>query len=227
MINLRNTGDYQVIMQIAGTLTASPGITEATIVRPGVLVSTFASYGYAEPLPFNGYLKSVWAYERIPGSSTSTSGNGDGVDIFYFPPVVTTGSGLPAAGGITSTLNGISFCQPAYSASAATGTVMFNMASSTLNNQGYNQVPLISWNPATATSAALGGYGAIYSTVSANLSQNPPLLQRGGILMLVCRTVASTPGTDFQCALEVVRQRQGSTLDPVQIGTYGADSDVF
>ena len=234
MINLRNQGDYQVVLQIHGTLTASPGLTQATIVEPIATFSTLASYGYSEPIPFNAAVKSVWAYERIPGTgTTSTSGGGDGVDLFYFPPVVTTGSGLPGSGGLTSTLTGISFCQPF--PPVATGTVLFNMATSTLNNSGYNQVPVVTWNAASATTAALGGYGAIFSTTPASaqlaagwpIQQNPPLVQRGGILLAVCRTVGAVAGQDFEVVVELVRQRQGGQIDPTQIGTYGADNDIF
>ena len=187
-----------------------------------------ASYGYSEPIPFNAAVKSVWAYERIPSTgTTSTSGNADAVDLFYFPPVVTT------AGGLTSTLTGISFCQPF--PPVATGTVLFNMATSTLNNSGYNQVPVVTWNAASATTAALGGYGAIFSTTPASaqlaagwpIQQNPPLVQRGGILLAVCRTVGAVAGQDFEVVVELVRQRQGGQIDPTQIGTYGADNDIF
>ena len=228
MINLRNQGNYEVVLQIHGTLTASPGLTQATIIEPIATFSTCGSYAYSEPLPFNAAVKSVWAYERIPGTgTTSTSGGGDGVDLFYFPPVVTT------AGGLTSTLTGISFCQPF--PPVATGTVLFNMATSTLNNSGYNQVPLITWNPTTATSAALGGYGAIFSTAPTGaalaagwpIQQNPPLVQRGGQFVIVCRTVGAVAGQDFQVVVELVRQRQGGQIDPTQIGTYGADNDIF
>ncbi len=228
MINLRNQGDYQVVLQIRGTLTASPGLTQAAIVEPRATFSTLGSYGYSEPIPFNAAVKSVWAYERIPSTgTTSTSGNADAVDLLYFPPVVTT------AGGLTSTLTGISFCQPF--PPVATGTVLFNMATSTLNNSGYNQVPVVTWNAASATTAALGGYGAIFSTTPASaqlaagwpIQQNPPLVQRGGILLAVCRTVGAVAGQDFEVVVELVRQRQGGQIDPTQIGTYGADNDIF
>ena len=228
MINLRNQGNYEVVLQIHGTLTASPGLTQATIVEPIATFSTLASYGYSEPIPFNAAVKSVWAYERIPSTgTTSTSGNADAVDLFYFPPVVTT------AGGLTSTLTGISFCQPF--PPVVTGTVLFNMATSTLNNSGYNQVPVVTWNAASATTAALGGYGAIFSTAPTGaalaagwpIQQNPPLVQRGGILLAVCRTVGAVAGQDFEVVVELVRQRQGGQIDPTQIGTYGADNDIF
>jgi len=224
MINLRNEGDFCIPIQIHGTLTASPGLTQATIIEPIATFSTLASYGFSQPIPFNAIIKSVWAYERIPSTgTTSTSGNADAVDLFYFPPVVAT------SGGLTSTLTGISFVQPF--PPSATGTAMFNMATSTLNNSQYNNVPLVVWNAATATSAALGGYAAIVSTTPAVTSwpiqQNPPLVQRGGQFVIVCRTVGAVAGQDFEVVVELVRQRAGAAQDPVQIGTYGADSDIF
>jgi len=227
MINLRNEGDFPITLQILGTLTTSPGLTQATIVHQAPVTSTtlfYGSYAFSQQIPFNAIIKSVWAYERIPSTgTTSTSGNADGVDLFYFPPVVGT------AGGLTSTTTGISFVQPF--PPSATGTVMFNMATSTLNNSQYNNVPLVVWNAATATSAALGGYGAIVSTTPAVTSwpiqQNPPLVQRGGQFVIVCRTVGAVAGQDFQVVVELARQRAGAAQDPVQIGTYGADSDIF
>ena len=109
------------------------------------------------------------------------------------------------------------------------------MATSTLNNSGYNQVPVVTWNAASATTAALGGSGAIFSTTPASaqlaagwpIQQNPPLVQRGGQFVIVCRTVGAVAGQDFQVVVELARQRQGACIDPVQIGTYGADSDIF
>lgn len=227
MINLRNEGDFPITLQILGTLTTSPGLTQATIVHQAPVTSTtlfYGSYAFSQPIPFNAIIKSVWAYERIPSTgTTSTSGNADGVDLFYFPPVVGT------AGGLTSTTTGISFVQPF--PPSATGTVMFNMATSTLNNSQYNNVPLVVWNATTTTSAALGGYGAIVSTTPAVTSwpiqQNPPLVQRGGQFVIVCRTVGAVAGQDFQVVVELARQRAGAAQDPVQIGTYGADSDIF
>jgi len=219
MINIRNKGDYQVVMQIHGTLTQSPGITQATIIQPIATFSTLASYAFSEPLPFNSYLKAVWAYERIPSTgTTSTSGNADAVDLFYFPPINLAGASFTTA----NTANGISFCQP--NPPVATGTCMFNMATSTLNNSLYNQVPVVTWNAASATTAALGGYGAIYTSSTAF---NPPLMARGGILMLVCRTVGAVAGQDFQAIIELTRQRQGAYSDQTQIGTYGSDNDIF
>ena len=232
MINLRNQGDFPITIQIHGTLTASPGITQATIIEPIATFSTFASYGFSQTIPFNATVKSVWAYERIPSTgTTSTSGNGDGVDLFYFPPVVTTGSGLPAAGGITSTLNGISFGQIYYAAASATaGPFSFNMASSTLNNSGYNQVPLVTYSAATATAAALGGYGAIYTSTSGSpfTQFNPPQVARGGVFCLVCRTVGAVAGQDFECVVELTRQRNAPySTEATEFGTYGTDNDIF
>jgi hypothetical protein len=210
MINLRNQGDFPIVIQMDGTLTTSSGITEGTISHP--TTTTQAAYGYSQPIPFNATVKAVWGAERTPGSSAAGT-PGDSIDLLYFPPVSTT------AGGVSST-NGISFCQP--TPPTATGTCMFNMATSTTGNSFYSQVPLIVYSP---TSNTLGGYGAIFTSAT---QFNPPQVARGGVFLAVCRTVASTPGQDFQCVVELTRVRNSPySQDATQNGTYGQDSDIY
>lgn len=211
MINLRNEGDFPIVIEILGTLTTTSGLNETTITRPSAVSSTFASYGFSQYIPFNAVVKGVWAGERIPGSSAAGT-PADAVDLLYFPPVSTT------AGGVSNT-TGISFCQPF--PPTATGTCMFYMATSTTGNSFYNQVPLVT---ASTTTGTVGGYGSIFTS---STQFNPPTVARGGIFVAVCRTAASTPGTDFNVVVELARQRAGAAQDPIQIGTYGADSDIF
>lgn len=98
---------------------------------------------------------------------------------------------------------------------------MFNMATSTTGNSFFNQVPLIVYS---AVSNTLGGYGAIYTSAT---QFNPPQVARGGIFCVVMRTVGGT-GYDANVVVEIARLRNApSATDPVQIGTYGADSDIF
>lgn len=212
MINLRNEGDFPIFLQILGTLTTTAGLTEATLTRP--TTATQGSCDCSQPIPFNGVIKAVWGYERIAGSSAAGT-PGDCVDLLYFPPLLTTAS------GVQSTV-GISFCQP--TPPTATATCMFNMASSTIGGTTtvplyFGQVPLV-----TFANATQGGYGAIYTSTT---QFNPPQVARGGILVAACRTVAATPGVDFSVIVEIARQRQGAYIDAVQIGTYGADSDIY
>lgn len=211
MINLRNEGDFPIVMEIKGTLTTTSGLNQTTILQGGANTYTQSSYGFSQFIPFNGIVKAVWAGERIPGSSAAGT-PGDSVDLLYFPPVSTT------AGGVSNT-TGISFCQPF--PPTATGTCLFNMATSTTGNSFYNQVPLVTYAPASNT---VGGYGAIYTSAT---QFNPPQVARGGIFVAICRTAASTPAQDFNVVIELARARNGASTDPIQIGTYGADSDIF
>ena len=212
MINLRNEGDFPIVMQIRGLLTTTSGINIATIVGGSTgAATTQSAYCFSQYIPFNANIRSVWAGERIPGSSAAGT-PADSVDLLYFPPVSTT------AGGVSSTV-GITFCSP--SPDVATATCMFNMATSTTGNSFFNQVPLVTYSVVSNT---LGGYGAIYTSAT---QFNPPLVARGGMFVAVCRTVASTPGYDFQVVVELARQRNGAETSAMQIGTYDAISDIF
>ena len=213
MINLRNQGDFPITIQIPGLLTTTSAIN-GTLILPGSTGagSTQHAYGYSEFIPFNATVKAVWGSERVPGTAAAGS-PADSFDLLYFPPVSTT------AGGVSSTV-GISFCQP--TPPTATGTCMFNMATSTTGNSFFNQVPLIVYS---AVSNTLGGYGAIYTSAT---QFNPPQVARGGIFCVVMRTVGATPGYDANVVVELTRVRNSPySQDAVQIGTYGQDNDIF
>ena len=222
MINLRNQGDFPIFLQIKGTLTTTSGLTQAGIVTPAAVASTQAAFSQESIfIPFNATVKAVWAGERIPGTSAANA-SADAVDLLYFPPISST------SGGITGTVSGISFCQSPAIANA-TSTVLFYMASSTLAPTDYSQVPLITYGSTTqtvsATGIAAGGYGAIFTSAT---QFNPPQVARGGQFMLVCRTVATTPGVDFTCVVELTRIRNSAySQDATQIGTYGQDNDIY
>jgi len=197
-------------MQIKGLLTTTSGINVATIVGGTTgSATTQSAYCFSQYIPFNGVIRAVWAGERIPGSSAAGTA-GDCVDLLYFPPVSAT------SGGVSSTV-GITFCSA--SPDTATSTCMFNMASSTLSNSNFNQVPVVVYSTTTA-----GGYAGIFTSAT---QFNPPQVARGGVFVAVCRTVASTPGYDFQVVVEVARQRQGAETAGTQFGTYDSWSDIL
>jgi hypothetical protein len=103
-------------------------------------------------------------------------------------------------------------------ATLLTSGVMFNFASSTISSAGYGLIP----NTLTATATA-GGYNTGFTTTVGN----PPVFARGGILSVVAKTVASTPGADLTVVVTLNRARQGAGIDPVAVGTYDPDSDIF
>jgi hypothetical protein len=68
MINIRNAGDFPIVMQIKGTLTTT--------------ASNVQSYAFSQPIPFNATIKAIWGYEKTPG--TSPAGTvGDCIDLLY------------------------------------------------------------------------------------------------------------------------------------------------
>jgi len=182
MINLRNQGEFPIVLQIKGTLT-----TTSTNAQ---------SYCYSQPIPFNATLGAVWAIENRPGSSAAGT-PGDCIDLQY------------SANSTTST---------ATPATLLSSGVMFNFASSTVSSAGYGLIPLTS----TATATA-GGYNLAFTTTVGN----PPAFARGGYLKAVVSTVATVAGADLVIVATLNRARQGSGIDPVQIGTYDPDSDYL
>ena len=188
MINLRNWGEFPIVMKIKGTLTTTAGNAQ--------------SYDYSQPIPFNGTINSVWAYENSPGSSAAGT-PGDCIDLLY-----STG----ASTNTSSTSTPLTLLSSG---------VMFNFASSTVSSAGYGLIPLTS----TATATA-GGYGTGNIPTSAT-QFNPPPVARGGYFKLAVKTVATTPGGDLNVIVTLNRNRQGAGIDPVQIGTYDPDSDVI
>lgn len=155
-------------------------------------------YDVSQIIPFNSTINAVWALEVRPGSSAAGT-PGDCIDLLYTPNT--------ASATVAQTL-------------VSTG-VMFNFASSTVSSAGYGQIALTS----TATATA-GGYNT--GNIIVNSTQfNPPVLLRGGILTCSVKTVATTPGADLVIVVDLNRQRQGGGTDPVQFGTYNADSDIF
>jgi hypothetical protein len=157
------------------------------------------SYDFSQQIPFNATINAVWATELSPGNSPAGTA-GDCIDLLYSPDstAVTAFSSLLSSG------------------------VMFNFASSTVSSAGYGQIPLTS----TATATA-GGYGT-GNIVTSSTQFNPPQVARGGFFKIVVKTVASTTaGGDLSVIVSLNRNRQGSNIDPVQIGTYDGDSDIF
>ena len=188
MINLRNQGEFPIVLQIKGTLT-----TTSTNAQ---------SYAISQPIPFNSTLGAVWAIEATPGASAAGTA-GDCIDLLY------------CADSTTAT---------ATAQTLVSSGVMFNFSSSTVSSTvqggGYGLIALTS----TATATA-GGYntGSFTTTVG-----NPPQFARGGYLKIVVKTVASGfAGGDLQVVAMLNRARQGSNVDPVNIGTYDADSDYL
>ena len=207
MINLRNEGDFPIVMQIAGALTTT-GVTTNIAFQTSNTVGQ-ACYDISTVIPFNAVVKAVWGQERVPGTSTGV--NSDSWDLLYFPPASAT------VGGVSSTAP-ISFVNPANVFS----TCMFNMATSTTSGPFYGQVPLVTLNTAATT---LGGYGAIFTSAT---QFNPPQVARGGVFAIVVRTVGTVPGKDITVTVELARARNAAyATDPMQIGTYGADSDIY
>ena len=185
MINLRNQGEFPIVLQIKGTLT-----TTSTNAQ---------SYAISQPIPFNATLGAIWAVEATPGASAAGTA-GDCIDLLY------------CADSTTST---------ASAQTLITSGAMFNFASSTVPAGGYyGLIPLTS----TAT-ATLGGYNTGNFTTTVG---NPPAFARGGYLKIVVKTVASGfAGGDLTVVCNLNRARQGSNIDPVQIGTYDPDNDIF
>lgn len=68
MINLRNQGEFPIVMKIKGTLTTT--------------ANNAASYDVSQPIPFAATLGSVWAMESTPGSSAAGT-PGDVIDLQY------------------------------------------------------------------------------------------------------------------------------------------------
>jgi hypothetical protein len=75
MINLRNWGEFPIVMKIKGTLT-----TTATNVQ---------SYDFSQLIPFNATINAVWAYEGTPGSSAAGT-PGDCIDLQYVATATTS-----------------------------------------------------------------------------------------------------------------------------------------
>jgi len=184
MINLRNRGDYPIVMTIKGTLTTTAG--------------NISQYATSEPIPFTGVIKAVWGYEATAGHSAAGT-PGDVIDLLYTP---FTGSTTAPATLLSS-------------------GAMFNFSSSTISSAGYGQIALTQ----TATATA-GGYG-VGNIITSSTQFNPPAVARGGFFQVSCTTVASTPGKDFTCVVMLGRARAGQNIDPTQIGTYDAASDIF
>lgn len=107
MINIRNQGDFPIVMQIKGTLTTTAGNAQ--------------QYAFSQPIPFNSTIKAIWAYEKTPG--TSGAGTvGDCVDLLYgaagsapatfltsgamFQFASATSGGILNTGTVTATLGG-------------------------------------------------------------------------------------------------------------------------
>jgi hypothetical protein len=74
MINLRNLGEFPIVLQIKGTLTTTANNAQA--------------YAISQPLPFNATLGAVWAMEARPGSSAAGT-PGDVIDLQYLAATTT------------------------------------------------------------------------------------------------------------------------------------------
>lgn len=114
-----------------------------------------------------------------------------------------------------------------YSANSTTSTAtpasflasgaVFNFASATVSSAGYGLIPL------TGLTTTAGGYNTAFTTTVGN----PPQVARGGFFKAVVKTVATVPGGDLVIAVTLNRARNGSGVDPVAVGTYDPDSDIF
>lgn len=173
MINLRNLGDFPIVMKIKGTLTTT-----------GV-----GSYDFSQQIPFNSTLKAVWAYEKTPGYSAQAGTGGDQVDLQYGPAGVAPTTLLNAGNfmfifptlattAASSTANGII---PVTLGIASSGTV-----SATLGGYGVGNFTTTVGNP------PILARGGIFNIVVQKVTTTA-----GGDLTVVCELNRARAGANI------------------------------
>lgn len=161
---------------------------------------------------------------RIKGTLTTTAANAQSYE--FSQPLPFAGNikaiwgyektpGTSAAGTVGDCIDLLYGAAGSAPATMLSSGAMFQFASST--SGGILQTG--------AVTATLGGYNTANITTTVG---NPPAVAKGGILAIAVKTVASTTaGADFVCVVAINRARQGSNVDPVQVGTYDPDSDYL